>query len=67
MLGKGRTWNFAVVGCDSADAPKHLGFADTRDEATWLQKNIEALGWRRVAIFDAELKEVKDEKPRKSV
>jgi len=52
-------WNFAVVGCDSHDIPKYLGFVQTREEADKLQNNMETIGWRRVAIFDAALQEQK--------
>jgi hypothetical protein len=46
-------WSFTVVGCDSSNLPKYLGVTETREEAETLQKNMEAAGWRRVAIFDA--------------
>jgi len=52
-------WNFAVVGCDSHDNPKYLGFVQTRKEADRFQKEVEKLGWRRVAVFDATLQEQK--------
>lgn len=53
------SWNFAVVGCDSGNMPKYLGFTQDLSAATVLQKNMVALGWNRVSIFDASLKEVK--------
>lgn len=51
-------WNFTVVGCDSSNLPKYLGVTETREEAETLQKNMEAVGWRRVAIFEAALEQV---------
>jgi hypothetical protein len=53
-----KNWNFAVVGCDSKNVQKYLGFTETREEAETLQKNLEAAGWLRVAIFDAALEQV---------
>jgi len=50
-------WNYTVVGCDSNNVPKYLGFTETHDEAVTLQKNMEGVGWSRVAIFDAALQE----------
>jgi len=47
------SWSFAVVGCDSNNIPKYLGFTKTREEAETFQNNMVLLGWRRVAIFDA--------------
>jgi hypothetical protein len=58
MTTKVEGWNFTVVGCDSNNMPKYLGFTGTREEADTLQKNMEAAGWRRVAIFDAALEQV---------
>jgi hypothetical protein len=55
---KTENWNFTVVGCDSHNNPKYLGFTQTREEAETLQKNMEAVGWSRVAVFDAALQEV---------
>jgi hypothetical protein len=49
---KSENWNFTVVGC-SHNVPKYLGFTETREKAETLQKNMEAVGWSRVAIFDA--------------
>ena len=46
-------WAYTVVGCDSHNIPKYLGFTETREQAETLQKNMEAVGWSRVAIFDA--------------
>jgi hypothetical protein len=46
-------WNFTVVGCDSQDIPKYLGFTQTREEAETFKRNMEAVGWHRIAIFDA--------------
>jgi hypothetical protein len=56
------TWNFAVVGCDSNDWPQYLGVRELYEEAVELQGSMAAAGWRRVAVFDAALREVK-EKP----
>jgi hypothetical protein len=53
VSAKVESWNFAVVGCDSHDDPKYLGFVQTREEADNFQKEMEKLGWRRVAVFDA--------------
>ena len=61
MDKKAEKWNFVVVGCDSNDIPKYLGRTETHEEGVKLQKNMETVGWRRVAVFDA-LQEVK-EKP----
>jgi hypothetical protein len=58
MANKAQTWKFAVVGCDSNDNPRYLGFTETYEEATKLQENMK-LEWRRVAIFDAARQEVK--------
>lgn len=59
-MEKGKeTWNFAVIGSDLNNVPKYLGFVNTREQAAKLQKNAEINGWRRVAVFDADLKEVK--------
>lgn len=52
-------WNFTIIGCDSQDVPKYLGFKRTREEADKYQKQMENLGWRRVAVFDAALREQK--------
>jgi hypothetical protein len=59
---KAKTWAFAIVGCDLRDRPKYLGFARTYEAAVKLQENMLVVGWRRVAVFDAALQEVK-EKP----
>jgi len=59
MKGKEEAWNFAVVGCNPNDVPKYLGFFDNYEEAVKFLKNMENIGWRRVAVFDAALKEVK--------
>lgn len=64
MLAKAKNWNCAVVGCDSSGVPKYLGFTETVVEATRLQKSMEAISWQRVTIYDATLREVKDEKRR---
>jgi hypothetical protein len=56
---KAKTWAFAVVGCDLRDHPKYLGFAKTYEDAIKLQENMIVVGWRRVAVFDAALQEVK--------
>lgn len=48
-----KSWSFTVVGCDSNNIPKYLGFTETREEADEYLKEMEAAGWRRVAIFDA--------------
>ena len=53
------TWNFPVVGCDSRDVPKYLFFTDTFEKAKAFCAKAETTGWRRVAVFDAMLKEVK--------
>jgi len=42
--------------------PKYLGFAQTYEDAIKLQENMLVVGWRRVAVFDAAFREVK-EKP----
>ncbi len=60
MIDTAHTWNFAVIGRDSNDCPKYLGFARTLEEATKLLRNMENLGWRRAAVFDSALREVKD-------
>jgi len=52
-MEENKTWNFVVVGCDSNDSPKYLGFTDTREAAVNFQTNMELSGWRRVAIIDA--------------
>jgi hypothetical protein len=62
IMTKKETWNFAVVGCDS-HGPKFLGFTETYDGATELQRNMAKVGWANVAVFDAALQEVK-EKPK---
>ena len=59
MTAKVEGLSFAVVGCDSHDNPKYLGFTETREEADKFQKEMEKLGWRRVAVFDAALQEQK--------
>jgi hypothetical protein len=61
-MAKTITWEFAVVGCNLNDSPRYLGFTETYEAAVKIQSNMTALGWRRVAVFDADLKEVK-EKP----
>ncbi len=48
-----KSWSFAVVGCDSHNNPKYLGFFENREDADNCQKEMETAGWRRVAIFDA--------------
>jgi len=53
MSEKTEIWNFAVVACDLADCPRYLGFTETYEEAVKLQKEKAAVGWQRVAIFDA--------------
>jgi len=63
MNAKVEGWNFSVVGCDSHDWPKYLGFKDTYEEAVEFQTKMANAGWRRVAIFDAAHQEVK-EKPK---
>lgn len=60
MTQKTGMWNFAIVGCDSKDLPKYLGFTETYEEALKFQKNMVTVGWRRVAVFDPDLKEVKE-------
>jgi hypothetical protein len=59
---KAKTWAFAIVGCDLEDHPKYLGLAKTYEDAVKLQENMTIVGWRRVALFNAALQEVK-EKP----
>ncbi|MFY9684046.1 MAG: hypothetical protein WAK70_19620, partial [Candidatus Sulfotelmatobacter sp.] len=59
VAAKVEGWNFAVVGCDSHDNPKYLGFVHTREEADKFQEEMEKLGWRRVAVFDAAIQEQK--------
>lgn len=56
------SWNFAVIGCDSNDCPKYLGMTETYEEAVQLRGNMFVAGWRRVAVFDTALREIK-EKP----
>jgi hypothetical protein len=51
-------WQFAVVGCDANEVPHYLGFAETYDRAAQLRESTKLLGWRRVAVFDAELREL---------
>jgi hypothetical protein len=48
-----KSWKFTVVGCDSNDIPKYLGFFETREDAGKSQKEMETAGWHRVAVFDA--------------
>ena len=48
-----KSWKFTVVGCDSDDIPKYLGFFETREDADKFQNEMEAAGLRRVAVFDA--------------
>jgi len=59
MAEKAETWNFAVVGCNPNDCPRYLGFTETYEEAVKLQENMATAGWRRVAVFDATLQEVR--------
>jgi len=56
---KAKTWSFAVIGYDLRNHPKYLGFAKTYEDAVKLQENMIVIGWRRVAVFDAALQEVK--------
>lgn len=56
---KAKTWAFTVIGCDLKDHPKYLGLAKTYEDAVKLQENMTVIGWRRVAVFDAALREVK--------
>ena len=53
MTTKVEGWSFAVVGCDSHNNPKYLGFFVTREDADKCHKELQGAGWRRVAIFDA--------------
>lgn len=53
VMNAKESWNFTVVGCDSTNTPKYLGFTETQEEAVTLQKEMEVMGWSRVAIFDA--------------
>jgi hypothetical protein len=57
------TWKFAVIGTNLNDIPLYLGFAETYEEAVKIKHNMTHQGWRRVAVFDADLMEVK-EKPK---
>jgi hypothetical protein len=58
-----KTWNFAIVGCDSNDIPRYLDFAETYEEAVTRQETLSnTAAWTRLAIFDAYHEEVK-EKP----
>jgi hypothetical protein len=54
------TWEFAVLGFDLNNNPRYLGVAEKYEEAVKIQKNMTAMGWRRVAVFDADLREVKE-------
>jgi hypothetical protein len=63
MPDKKESWEFSVVGCDSHDNPRFLAFSHTYEDAQAQQQSLTTVGWRRVAIFDAYLKEVK-EKPK---
>jgi hypothetical protein len=51
-------WQFAVVGCDANEVPHYLGFAETYDRAAQLRESTKLLGWRRVGVFDAQLREL---------
>jgi hypothetical protein len=54
-------WNFTVVGCNSNNVPKYLDTGlSTYEEAVNYKEQMENIGWRRVAVFDAYLKEVKE-------
>jgi hypothetical protein len=55
---------FVVFGGNIEGFTKCIGHARTYEEALELQRNAVAVGWNRVAIFDAYLKEVK-KKPTK--
>ena len=59
MTKEEKCWNFAVVGCGSADMPRYLGLFGTYEEAAEYLRNMETIGWRRLAVFDAALKEVR--------
>jgi hypothetical protein len=63
MEPKQIAWNFAVVGCDANDCPRYLGFFDVIEEAAEYRENMKKIGWRRVAVFDAALKEAGRTKP----
>jgi hypothetical protein len=54
-----QVWEFAVRGCDSSsDEPKFLGFFQTLEGAEKFRANAKAIGWRSVAVVDANLKEI---------
>jgi hypothetical protein len=53
-----KTWEFTVIGCDPNDIPSYLGFFGTYEGAAEFRGNMELVGWRRVAVFDAGLREV---------
>lgn len=52
-------WRFAVAGCDWNELPQYLGFTNSYRGAVELQRDMTAVGWRRVTVIDARLREVK--------
>lgn len=61
MTPSGReSWNFVIVGQDSNGLRKFIGQpVNTKELAERLRKSAETIGWRNVAIYDADLREVK--------
>ena len=48
------SWKFAIVEQDSSGVPKFIGWANTKEEAEQLRMSAETVGWRKVAVHDAE-------------
>jgi hypothetical protein len=54
--------NFVGVGRDVVDWPKYVGFFDTIEEGVEYRENMRKIGWRRIPVFHAALKEIHSRK-----
>jgi len=50
--------DYQVIGCHSNDIPNHIGFCATYEAAVRFKSEAEIIGWKNVAIFDANWQEV---------